>query len=71
MSDIYLYNDMDTLKVLLRKAAYRFRLRLMESPNQYVQLIMISVYFNCQSVNCGQKPCMHVKAHSDNKTVFF
>jgi hypothetical protein len=49
MSAIYVCNNMDTFKVLLRKAAYRFRMRLMKSTNQYVQLLMMSVYFNCQS----------------------
>lgn len=45
MSTIYINNNMDCFKVLLRKAAFRFRTRLLNSDNVYVKLIINSVHF--------------------------
>ncbi len=49
ISAIYVQNNVDSFKVLLRKAAYRFRMRLLDSNNYYVKLITTSVYFYFQS----------------------
>ena len=47
MSTIYVHNNVDCFNMLLRKAAYKFRLCLVESTNSYVKLITKSVYFYC------------------------
>ena len=36
MSTIYVHNNADSFKLLLRKAAYRFRLHMVESTNKYI-----------------------------------
>jgi hypothetical protein len=45
MSNIYVSNNMDCFNVLLRKAAFRFRTRLLDSDNIYVKMITNSVHF--------------------------
>ena len=45
MSNIYVQNNVDSFRVLLRKAAYSFRLRILNSSNKNVQLISQTVFF--------------------------
>ena len=45
MSEIYVNSNIDHFKIIVRKASYRFRLRLQKSDNQVVSTIMKSVFF--------------------------
>ena len=45
MSEIYVFSGIDHLKVLLRKAMYRFRVRLLKSKNSIIDCITKSTYF--------------------------
>ena len=45
MSALYVHNNVDSLNVILRKAAYSFRKRLLESTNKFIVLLTSSVYF--------------------------
>jgi hypothetical protein len=49
MSSLYVHNNIDSFTILLRKAAFSFRNRLLTSLNNYVMLIVSSVYFYCHS----------------------
>ena len=49
MSGIYVQNNLDGFKTLLRKASFNFRNRLLESINEYVTVITRSVFFYCES----------------------
>ena len=49
ISEIYVANDIDSFICLLRKAAFRFRVRLLNSNNALIAKMVNSVYFYCHS----------------------
>ena len=49
MSEIYVNNNIDHFKIIVRKASYRFRLRLLKTDNHVVSTIMKSVFFYSNS----------------------
>ena len=49
MSAIYVNNNVDSFRTLLRKAANNFRMRLMNSTNKYVCVVAQSVFFYTKS----------------------
>ena len=49
ISAIYVINNLDGFRTVMRKASFSFRNRIFESDNKYVQLITNSVFFYCAS----------------------
>ena len=49
VSSIYVENNVNSFKTLLRKAAYNFRVRLTRSGNWYINVMVSSVFVYSQS----------------------